>query len=85
MSNHDDLDDADMRRVIHQVDHFIEILEKRYELHPREIVEAVKWVKERKSFAARLQMSSAISAIGIIVGAVLLAIWEGFKHLFARP
>lgn len=85
MNNHDDFDVADMQRVIRQVDHFIEILEKRYGLQPSEIVEAVKWVQARKSFTAKLQISSALSVVGILLGAALVALWEGLKHLIGRP
>lgn len=75
------LSDDEKYRVTLQVDHFIEILSKRYGIDPNEVVEAVTWVRERKRFSDKFRTGTMLSILGVIVGAILLSIWEGFKQL----
>lgn len=74
------LSEEEKYRVTLQVDHFIEILSKRYGIDPNEVVEAVTWVRERKQFSDRFQTGAIISMISVLVGAILLSMWEGIKH-----
>lgn len=74
-----DMSDDERQRLNVQVDHFIDLLAKRYGLSPSDVVDAVQWVKAKKEMSARIKMSGAFSIIGIVVGALLLALWEGFR------
>jgi hypothetical protein len=71
--------EEDRHRVTMQVDHFIEILSARYGIKPADVVETVNWVKDRKEFFTRVKMSGAVSIIGLVIGALLLSMWEGIK------
>lgn len=80
MDNNVHLSEDDKLRVTLQVDHFIEILSRRYGIDPKEVVEAVTWVRERKQFSNRFHAGAIISMISVLVGAILLSLWEGIKH-----
>ena len=79
-----DLSDEDKTRVTLQVDHFIEILAIRYGLHPNDVVDAVKWVREHRTLDEKIKASGIVALIGIIVGALVLALWEGLKHFMVN-
>lgn len=67
-----------------EVDIFLEILTKRYGLEIKDVVDTVRWVQEHRDFIASLRRAGAISFLGIIVSAMLLALWEGIKALITR-
>ena len=77
----EDLTEEEKYRVTLQVDHFIEILSKRYGINPHEVIEAVKWVKSHQSIESKVSFGAMVSVVGVIVGAVLMALWEGIKHM----
>ena len=77
------LSDEDKLKVTLQVDHFIEILSARYGIEPTEVIDAVKWVRERKKFSDSVQSASTVAFIGALVSAMLFALWQGVIH-FAR-
>lgn len=80
------MSEDEKHRVHAQVDHFIDILARRYNLTPNDVVDAVNWVKQKKEISSRMKMSGAFSLMGIIIGALLLALWEGFKAVLgSRP
>jgi hypothetical protein len=78
------LTEEEKYRVTLQVDHFIEIVSKRYGIDPNEVVEAVRWVRERKQFTDKMRSGTMLSLVGVIVGAILLSLWEGIKHLVTQ-
>jgi hypothetical protein len=78
------LTEEEKYRVTLQVDHFIEIVSKRYSIDPNEVVEAVRWVRERKQFTDKMRSGTMLSLVGVIVGAILLSLWEGIKHLVTQ-
>ena len=77
------LSDEDKYRVTLQVDHFIEILSARYGIEPNEVIDAVKWVRDRKKFSESMERGAIISLIGAVVSAVLFALWQGVIHFIS--
>ena len=76
---------ADQRNeIVLQVDHFVRVLADRYGVTPNEVVETVRWVKERKASDDRLTNAARTALIGIVLSAILLALWEGVKMLSHR-
>jgi hypothetical protein len=74
------LSEEDKYKVTLQVDHFIELLSARYGIEPNEVIDAVKWVRERKKFTDSIQNASTIAFIGAMVSAILFALWQGIIH-----
>lgn len=68
-------------RVTLQVDHFIDLLSKRYGINPNEVIDAIQWVRDHKNIESKVQFGALISVISVIVGAALVALWEGVKHM----
>jgi hypothetical protein len=77
------LSERDRAEVAAQIDRMIEVLADRYNCEPHEVVDAVRWVKEKREHDAKMRSAAVFSVIGVIVSAVLLALWEGFKQLSA--
>jgi hypothetical protein len=75
------LTDEERLRVGVQVEHFIDILSRRYGIEPQEIVEAVRWVQRRQIASDKLKQSGIVSILGVVVAALALSIWEGIKAL----
>jgi hypothetical protein len=71
----------DRLRIAMQVEAFVELLSKRYNLTPEEVADAVRWVRARREMHARVKSTSIVSLIGIVAGATLVALWEGVKSL----
>lgn len=67
-------------RVTLQVDHFIDILSRRYGIEPQEVIDTVKWVRDRKELSSRFQVGAVLSLMGVLLGGLVLAMWEGVKH-----
>lgn len=65
--------------VEHQVAYFTQLMADRYRVEPDEILEAVKYVRDRKAFMERIKSTGLVSLIGLILSAVTLAVWEGMK------
>lgn len=82
--DHIELTEKEKVHVTLQVDHFIEILAKRYKLEPNDIVETVRWVNKQRNLSDKLQAGAMISLLGVIAGALLMSIWEGVKHYIAK-
>lgn len=76
----------DRQRVHAQVDHFIDIISRRYGIKPADVVDTIVWVRERRSFTSKITMGGALSIIGVVATALAFSIWEGIRHfLTARP
>jgi hypothetical protein len=76
---HDGLSDADRLKVAAMVDYFVDILSKRYNTKPDEVVDAVRWYKEHREFMGRFKQAGLFSVISLMVSAALFAIWESAK------
>lgn len=75
----DHLTEEEKRKVEHQVEYFTQLMANRYRVEPDEILEAVRFVRERKAFADRVKSTGLVSLIGLIISALTLAVWEGMK------
>jgi hypothetical protein len=78
------LSEEDKYKVTLQVDHFIEILSARYGIEPNEVIDAVKWVRQRKKFSEAVQNATTISFLGVLISAFLFALWQGVVHFLAE-
>jgi hypothetical protein len=79
-----DLSDDDRRKVEAQVIFFLDLLSRRYEVSPQEVIDAVRWVRERKLVAEKIRSTGTLSLIGLLVSALALAMWEGVKAMITR-
>lgn len=68
-----------------QVDAFVEIVSRRYGITPADIVETVRWVRERRAATERMRNFATASLLGTVLAGLLLALWEGVKDLLRRP
>lgn len=66
-------------RVQMQVDHFIEILERRYGLEAADVVSAIRWVQDRKDRNDKLSNAGAIGLIGLIISSLAIGLMEAVK------
>lgn len=73
------LSEEQKQLVEHQVEYFTSLMAKRYQVEPDEILEAVRYVRERKAFADKIKSTGLVSFIGLILSALTLAVWEGMK------
>lgn len=73
--------DEDRVRAALQVEVFIDLLSKRYNLTPDDVVEAVRWVKQQRDWHQKLRQASAVSVLTALIGALLISVWEGIKSL----
>jgi hypothetical protein len=80
--DNDELTPQEVRHVVLQVDHFIDIMDKRYGVTPQDVVETVKWVQERRSFIARLQNGSFLTIVGMVLSALGYFVLKGFENLY---
>lgn len=78
-----DLPEEERRKVAAQVEYFIELVGRRYDVRPDEVIEAVKWVRERRELAGKMKQTGIMSIIGLILSAVSMAVWEGVKAMLA--
>lgn len=79
-----ELTEEERRKVVAQVETFVELIIKRYDVKPEEVLEAVKWVREKKAFNDRVKSTGLVSLIGLLVTAITLAVWEGVKAMVGR-
>jgi hypothetical protein len=79
-----ELTDDERRKVAAQVEAFVELITKRYDVRPEEVLEAVKWVREKKAFNDRVKSTGLVSLIGLLITAISLAVWEGVKAMVGR-
>jgi hypothetical protein len=62
----------------------VELITKRYDVRPEEVLEAVRWVREKKAFNDRVKATGLVSLIGLLITAIGLAVWEGVKAMVGR-
>jgi hypothetical protein len=75
------LGDDEKVRIGLMADHVVDIIARRYSLEPSEVVDAVKWVQQHKEFVSRMKHGGWLSLLSVIIGALLLSMWEGVKAL----
>jgi hypothetical protein len=76
--------DAERTRLMIQADRLVEILATRYGVDPHEVVDAVKWVQEHKEWAGKMRSAGSIGLVTLLVSALMVSLWEGFKALLGR-
>ena len=84
MTEQKHLTERDRAEIASQIDHMIEVLSDRYGVEPHEVVSTVNWVREKKEHDARMKNAAVLAVIGIMVSALMMAIWEGVKTLAGR-
>jgi hypothetical protein len=78
----DNLTEEEKYRVALQVDHFIELIEKRSGVTFNEVVSLVVWAREHKAMTGRIQFFASMSIIGMAITGLGYALLEGLKHVF---
>lgn len=76
------LTDEERYRVAIQVDHFIDLIEKRSGITFHEIVSLVLWAREHKNLVGKMNFFASVSIIGMAVTAIGYGLLEGVKHIF---
>ena len=61
------------------VDEFVTLIAQRYGITPGEVVDAVKWVQQHRNSMERMKHTGMVSLVSVVIGAALLAAWEGIK------
>lgn len=79
-----DLSEDEKVKVAAQVDYFLELMSQRYDVKPAEMLTLVQEMRERKAFYDRVKATGLASLIGLVVTAIVLAVWEGLKSLIAQ-
>lgn len=77
-------DEDERHRLSLQADYIIKILSERYGITPGQVVSAVQWVEDRKQNGERVKQTGLTSVIGIVITALLIAVWEGVKDVLRR-
>lgn len=78
------LNERQREEIALQVDTFVRVLADRYGVQPADVVDTVKWVKERRETDRRLHSAAVVALVGILISAACIALWEGFKAALAR-
>jgi hypothetical protein len=84
MTTEKHLSDRDRAEIAAHIDHMVDVLADRYGVEPHEVVDTVKWVREKKEHDAKMKNAALLAIIGVMVSAVMMALWEGFKTLSGR-
>lgn len=61
------------------VDQFSRIVEERHGVSLSEIIDMVKLMRENKAQLERLKHAGMVSLLSVVIGASLLALWEGLR------
>ena len=80
-----ELSEEEKYRVAIQVDHFIEIIEKRSGMTFAEMMTLIQWVREHRLFVERMSTGTAWLLVTMVVSAVGYAVVEGMKRIFHAP
>jgi hypothetical protein len=67
-----------------QADRLVEILAARYGVDAHDVVDAVRWVQEHKEWAGKMRAAGSIGLITLLVSALMVSLWEGFKSLVGK-
>lgn len=84
MSQYHLLTEQEQEKVRQQVEYFMEVVAKKYDISCNDVVAAVTWVNERKELADKLKVSGMFSILGITISAIFFAVWEGLKSILAH-
>jgi len=79
----DRLSDEERYRVALQVDHFIEILERRTGITLQEVISLVVWAREHKGAIGKMNFFASVSIVGTVITGIAYAVLEGMRHLFS--
>jgi hypothetical protein len=77
------LTEEEKYRVALQVDHFIEIVEKRSGVTFSEVVTLVLWAREHKAMVGKVQFYAGLSILGMALSGLAYGLLEGIKHVFS--
>jgi hypothetical protein len=80
----DNLSEEEKYRVALQVDHFIDLIEKRSGITFTEVISLVLWAREHKNVVGKLNFAASISIIGMAISAIAYGLLEGVKHIFGN-
>lgn len=70
-----------------QVEAFITVLTKRYGIQEEEIpdlIEIIRWSADHRRGINRVGWSALLGIVGIAASGIMLAVWEGIKHILTR-
>lgn len=76
-----------MQQAEAQVEAFITILTRRYGIDEREIphlVDGIRWAITHKESLDKLNFGALMAVLATVIAALLIAIWEGVRHLVQR-
>ncbi len=79
-----ELSEEEKRRVAASADYFLQYTAQRHNLSVEDVIETVRWVRERREFAQKVKSTGTVSLIGLLVSALGLALWEGLKSMMTR-
>ena len=76
-----DLSEEEKAKVAAQVDYFLSLMASRYDVKPAEMITLVQEMRDRKAFMDRVKATGLASLVGLVVTAIVLAVWEGLKSM----
>jgi hypothetical protein len=79
-----ELSDEERRRIAASADYFLSYTAQRHGISVDDVIDTIRWVRERKEFAQKIKSTGTVSLIGLLVSALALAVWEGLKSLLSR-
>lgn len=79
-----ELTDEERRRLTLQVEFFVDLVARKYDVAPTEVMDAVRYVKERREFMAKMKSTGMVSLIGLVISAIAMTMWEGIKAALGR-
>lgn len=77
------LNEKERARLAIEYEYVSEIFAKRHGVSIQELAENARWIREHRAYVEALKRGAALSVIGFLATALLLAIWEGIK-VYAR-
>lgn len=78
----DNLTEEEKYKVALQVDHFIELIEKRSGITFSEVVSLVMWAREHRTMTGKMSFAASVAIIGMAVSGIAYGLLEGIKHIF---
>ena len=78
-----DLSEEERFRVALQVDHFIDLIERRSGITFHEVVSLVLWAREQKNFSGKVHFFASMSIITMVVSGIGYGLLEGLKRIFS--
>lgn len=78
------LSDEEKTTVAAQVEYFVELLAKKYNVEQHELESTIEWVKQQKEFREKMRTTGLLSILGIVLSGMMLALWEGIRATLGR-